>query len=319
MLGAEIFCGDSRSMYSKWPTPTVIVSDGPYGLGMFKEDPADSDGLVDFYEPHIQEWSRLSAPHTTLWFWNTEIGWATVHPVLRNHGWKYVNCNIWNKGIAHVAGNVNTGTIRRFPVVTEVCVQYVRDVSIGGTTIKEWLRSEWARSGLPFARTNDACGLKNAATRKYFTKDDKWYFPPGAELAKIARYANSHGDKSGRPYFSLNGRSPVSEKEWNLMRSKFCCGVGITNVWNEPPLHGRERVKDGIRHVHSNQKPLKIMSRIVESSSDRRDVVWEPFGGLCTAAIACAMSGRMCYGAEIDPEFYARAAERLADVRRRAC
>ena len=314
MHGVEIFNEDAQSLYRQWPTPTVIVSDGPYGLGMFREDPADPDGLIDFYEPHIRDWAELSAAHTTLWFWNTEIGWATVHPILKKYGWKYVNCNIWNKGIAHVAGNVNTRTIRRFPVVTEVCVQYVRDVRINETTIKEWLRNEWVRSGLPLARTNEACGLKNAATRKYFTKDDKWYFPPSPEMAKIAKYANSKGAKSGRPYFSLNGHSPVSEQEWSLMRSKFYCDVGITNVWDEPPLHGRERVKDGTQHVHCNQKPLKIISRIVESSSDRRDVVWEPFGGLCTTAIACSMSGRACYSAEIDPRFYARAIARLTDA-----
>ena len=314
MRRMHVFNEDAKSLYSKWPTPTVIVSDGPYGLGMFKEDPTDPESLVDFYEPHIRLWSKLSAAYTTLWFWNTEIGWATVHPVLKKHGWKYVNCNVWNKGIAHVAGNINTGTIRRFPVVTEVCVQYVLDANINGMTIKEWLRSEWARSGLPFARTNDACGLKNAATRKYFTKDDKWYFPPGSELSKIAKYANANGEKSGRPYFSLNGRSPVSEREWNLMRSKFYCDIGVTNVWDEPPLHGSERVKDGVQHVHCNQKPLKLISRIVESSSDPRDIVWEPFGGLCTAAVSSALSGRTCYSAEIDPKFYARAVERLSNV-----
>jgi hypothetical protein len=60
-----------------------------------------------------------------LWFWNTELGWASVHPVLTAHGWDYVQLMFWNKGRGHVAGNVNGQTIRRFPVVTEVCAFYL--------------------------------------------------------------------------------------------------------------------------------------------------------------------------------------------------
>jgi hypothetical protein len=36
-----------------------------------------------------------------------EIGWAAAHPVLEHHGFRYVNANIWDKGIAHIAGNVS--------------------------------------------------------------------------------------------------------------------------------------------------------------------------------------------------------------------
>lgn len=123
----SITYGDALAAYPKRKTPAVIVSDGPYGLGMFDGDPYGVEGLADFYEPHVIEWSKRSTNQTTLWFWCTEIGRATVHPVLERHGWRYASCHVWNKGLAHVAGNVNTGTIRKFPVVTAVCVQYVMD------------------------------------------------------------------------------------------------------------------------------------------------------------------------------------------------
>ncbi|HEY6541348.1 MAG TPA: hypothetical protein VIZ18_10440, partial [Ktedonobacteraceae bacterium] len=79
---------------------------------------------------HIAAWSRYALPETTLWFWNTEIGWATVHPILALHGWEYKGLHIWDKSIAHIAGNVNSKTIRSFPIVTEVCALYVRDVKL---------------------------------------------------------------------------------------------------------------------------------------------------------------------------------------------
>ena len=52
--------------------------------------------------------------------------------MLEKQGWRYVNANIWNKGKGHIAGNVNTRKIRRFPVVSEVCVQYVFQARIDG-------------------------------------------------------------------------------------------------------------------------------------------------------------------------------------------
>ena len=62
--------------------------------------------IGDEYEPHVQAWAAAAAPHTTLWFWNSEIGWAAAHPVLEKHGFRYVQCNVWNKGSGHIAGNV---------------------------------------------------------------------------------------------------------------------------------------------------------------------------------------------------------------------
>jgi hypothetical protein len=89
------------------------------------------------------------------------------------NGWNYEFCNTWNKGIGQVAGNVNSKTIRRFPMVTEVCVFYTRTPRLPRTPtskelvhIKEWLLTEWGSDRVCLA--NEACGVKNAATRKYF-------------------------------------------------------------------------------------------------------------------------------------------------------
>jgi hypothetical protein len=117
--------GNSLDFYMNWATPQVIVSDGAYGILGFEGDTSDHLGVAEWYEPHIKAWSERATAQTTLWFWNSEIGWAVTHPVLERYGWRYVNANVWNKGKAHIAGNVNTGKIRRFPVVTEMCVQYV--------------------------------------------------------------------------------------------------------------------------------------------------------------------------------------------------
>lgn len=304
----HLYCEDTMNLYNNWEKPTVIISDGPYGVNGYPGDLVSPDGLAEWYEPHIKEWSACSTPLTTLWFWNTEIGWATVHPVLKKYGWEYISCCIWDKGISHVAGNVNTKTIRHLPVVTEVCVQYVKTpfftVDDKKMTMKEWLRYEWKRTGLPFSLTNKACGVKNAATRKYFTKCHLWYMPPADAFEKIVKFANENGEEKGKPYFSIDGKSSLTRAEWENMRSKFYCPMGVTNVWQVAQLRGKERLKINQKAIHLNQKPLSLIKRLIEMSSDKRDIIWDPFAGLFTTAIASWELERYCYCSEVNRDIY---------------
>lgn len=310
---------DVATRYGLWPAPATIIADGPYGLDLFPGDPPTPDGLAEWYAPHVAAWSRHSLPETTLWFWETEIGWATVHPILTLHGWGYRALHIWDKGVGHIAGNVNSKTIRGFPVVTEVCAQYIRQVQLPNAegqlvSMKQWLREEWQRSGLSLSKTNEACGVKNAATRKYFTQGHLWYFPPPEMMERLVAYANEHGLATGRPYFSLDGKNSVTGAQWSRMRAKWNHTHGITNVWSEPAVRGSERFKDSqAKAAHANQKSLRLIERIITASSDEGDVIWEPFGGLCSAAIASLRTGRRCYSAEINDNFYALAKARLEE------
>lgn len=308
---------DVLERYSYWPSPTVIVSDGAYGLGLFSGDPPTPNQLAEWYYPHIQAWSRYALPETTLWFWCSEIGWANVHPILVANGWTYRAVNIWDKGTAHIAGNVNSKTIRLFPIVTEICVQYVRNVEIlcndnQPRNIPQWLRYEWLRTGLTLSKTNEACGLKNAATRKYFTQDHLWYFPPPEMMEKLVFYANKYGNPTTWPYFSLDGKSSVTAAKWSKMRSKWNHIHGVTNVWSEPSVRGQERLKNkNFQCLHANQKPLRLIEQIILASSEVGDLIWEPFGGVCSVAIAALRKGRSCYSAEINKEYYELASSRL--------
>lgn len=329
MASYELHRGDVSEAYAWWPAPATIISDGAYGVGGFPGDPRTPDGIVEWYRPHVSEWAKHSQPATTLWFWNTEHGWATVHPLLVEHGWKYEQAIVWDKGIRHVAGNSNGKTLRRFPVVTEVCVFYSRELMLptedGLLPAQQWLRHEWRRSGLPLYRANEACGVRNAATRKYLTTDWLWYFPPPEMVERMARYANEHGRPTYRPYFSLDGIHMITGDDWGALRYRWNFKHGCTNVWNHPPVNGKERYRANGRRsaprisnpgskaaAHLNQKPLRLMKRIIEACTTVNDVVWEPFGGLCTASVAAVELGRRAFAAEIVDYFAQVAADRLA-------
>jgi site-specific DNA-methyltransferase (adenine-specific) len=152
--------------------------------------------------------------------------------------------------------------------------------------------------------------VRCAASRKYLTQDPQWYFPPPEALEALADYANAHGDPAGRPYFALRDcLSPTGS--WQTLRARFHCRVGVTNVWREPAVRGKERIKRGGKAVHPSQKPLRLMRRVVRASSDPGDLVWEPFGGLCTGAVAAHALGRRSVSAEVEQALYTAAVRRL--------
>ena len=230
------------------------------------------------------------------------------------YGWRYVNTNIWDKGVGHIAGNVNTKKIRRFPVVSEVCVQYVFEARIDGQILKHWLFNEWKRTGLPLRQANTACGVADAAVRKYLDQGHLWYWMPPKMFQKLADWANENGDPEGRPYFSQDGVRPMTAEDWDETRTHFNCPHGVTNVWHRPTLRGAERIKtDGTRGraVHLNQKPLDLMSRIVEASTTEGSVLWEPFGGLFSASVAARRAGLRSFAGEIDPTYFHYGMQRI--------
>lgn len=313
----KISLGDALDFYSGWSEPTAIISDGPYGVSGYEGDLKNSSHLKDFYIPHIKKWSEFATPQTTLWFWNTELGWANVHGSLEDNGWIFKSCNIWDKGIAHIAGNCNGKTMKKFPVVTEVCVQYIRKETFKlkegkEQSIQEWMRQEWQRTGLTLNHANIACNVKNAASRKYLTKDHLWYFPPTKEFSKLVEYANKFGNQENKPYFSLDGKSSVSSNQWEKLRAKFNFEYGVTNVWSEPAMNNAKRFKvDKI--YHPSEKPKKLLERIINASTDKGDTIWEPFAGSASASYLAMELKRNFNSAEINSKYFKIIKERFKD------
>jgi site-specific DNA-methyltransferase (adenine-specific) len=70
-------------------------------------------------------------------------------------------------------------------------------------------------------------------------------------------------------------------------------------------------MKYKFRSLHGSQKPLEFIDLLIRTSTEPGDVVWEPFGGLCPGAIASYHLQRRYFAAEVIPEFYVGAVERL--------
>ncbi len=66
--------------------------------------------------------------------------------------------------------------------------------------------------------------------------------------------------------------------------------------------------------VHPTEKPLKLFKHFIEISSNKDDIVFDPFIGSGTTAIASKELGRNFIGCEISSQYYEIAQDRLHKI-----
>jgi len=84
-------------------------------------------------------------------------------------------------------------------------------------------------------------------------------------------------------------------------------GKQMKSVWSFAPP-AKEEKKFG---KHPTQKPVALLERILMASTNRGDLVLDPFAGSATTGVAAVRLGRRFIGIEQEPEFIELSVERL--------
>jgi modification methylase len=85
--------------------------------------------------------------------------------------------------------------------------------------------------------------------------------------------------------------------------------------WVFSICNGAERLRDknGIK-LHNTQKPIKLITEIVKSSTNPGDTIFDPFMGSGTTGVACVQTGRKFIGIEIDTGYFEIAVKRIKEA-----
>ena len=89
----------------------------------------------------------------------------------------------------------------------------------------------------------------------------------------------------------------------------------IRSTWNLPICNGNERLKEKGKKVHSTQKPESLLHRILLASSNKNDLVLDPFLGSGTTAVVAKKLGRIFYGIEKEKSYFDAANKRLKNTK----
>lgn len=104
---------------------TLLISDGPYAMGIADWDRMKVADLPAFYRPHIAAWGRFMAPSASVYLWNTAGGWAAIHPEMLAAGWTFRGLIVWDKRTG--ASVISNQSASAWPEITEACGFYQKD------------------------------------------------------------------------------------------------------------------------------------------------------------------------------------------------
>lgn len=111
-------------------------------------------------------------------------------------------------------------------------------------------------------------------------------------------------------------KNKKAKYQFNYKTMKFINGgKQMKSVWQFPICSGNERLKDSFgKKVHSTQKPIALLERIILATTKYGDLVLDPFSGSATSAHAAKKWGRKFIGIEIDPTYHQAALTRINQV-----
>lgn len=85
-------------------------------------------------------------------------------------------------------------------------------------------------------------------------------------------------------------------------------GKQMRTVWDIPNNKSRDELAYG---KHPTQKPIRLLKRMILSSTKEGDLVFTPFSGSGSECVAAKMTGRNYCGFELNEEYYNISLERL--------
>lgn len=147
-------------------------------------------------------------------------------------------------------------------------------------------------------------GVRHGATGQVWrgfdvtAKGRHWAYPP-SELDRM--------DEEGHIYW------PSKAGGWPRMKQYLdeLQGVSLQDVWSDiPPVNAKAAERLG----YPTQKPLALLERIIQASSNPGDVVLDPFCGCGTTVAAAQKLGRQWIGIDITHLAIGLMRKRLADM-----
>lgn len=138
---------------------------------------------------------------------------------------------------------------------------------------------------------------------RYFTHSTElliWASPkPAPKLQHTFNYASMKAENGGKQMRDV----------WNLPRTgeEEAQADGEGRLWSMTAPKPGEKTHGS----HPTQKPIALLERILEASTDEDAVVLDPFNGSGTTGVAAVKMGRRYLGFDLNPEYLALTQRRI--------
>lgn len=234
----------------------------------------------------IKEVSRVLRIGGTFYCFGYFRTLALLVPYLEEMGLELRQQIIIDKGMRSVSGRA-TKKYKIFPNVTESILFIIKD---NKQFVKPFLKEKQQTLGLSAKQINEALGVKSNGGGMwsiYTGKNVCEQFPTEELWKKLSDIL-----KFNCPY--------------NKVSQTFNPQMGFTDVWNDIDFYKE-------KHLHPTQKPIKLIRRLIEASSNEGDIILDPFSGAGSTQISCIQLKRHYIGIELDKNYYEIGLKRIKD------
>lgn len=195
---------------------------------------------------------------------------------------------IISKGLQALGGRA-TRNYKMFPNVTESLLFFTYDSK---PFIKEFLKEKQNALGLTPFQINQKLEVKTngGGLWSLYTGNNILAQVPTKEmwlrLQKILKFDLPHEEVA--PTFNTE--------------------MGITDVWSDIEFYKEKR-------YHPTQKPLKLIERVINASTNKNMIVLDPFVGAGSTPLACIKTGRQYIGIDNDEKYVEITKSRIKELK----
>lgn len=159
------------------------------------------------------------------------------------------------------------------------------------------------------------CGHAIQSLGYHILNDVSWFKPNASPNLSCRFFTASHetliwARKEKKAKHSFN-YDLMKDGEWPEDKLKKP-GLQMRSVWSM----GTPRPEEKKFGKHPTQKPLDLLKRIILASTNKGDIVLDPFTGSSTTGIAAALNGRKFVGIDLEKEYLEVSKKRFLDMRK---
>ena len=234
----------------------------------------------------IKEVSRILRIGGTFYCFGYFRTLALLVPHLEDMGLELRQQIILDKGMRAVSGRA-TKKYKIFPNVTESILFIIKD---NKQFVKPFLKERQKALGLTAKQINEALGVKSNGGGMwsiYTGKNVCEQFPTEELWNKLSNILDF-------------------EMPYNKVAQTFNPQMGYTDVWTDINFYKE-------KHLHPTQKPLKLIRRLIEASSNEGDIVLDPFSGAGSTQLSSIQLKRHYIGIELDEGYYKIGLDRIKE------
>ncbi len=265
----------------------MIILDPPYYRVVNEEWDKQWKSIDDYnawMENIVKKLQRVAKYSSSVWLFGMAYQLGFLVPIFEKYGFTYRQHIVLDKGIKSVAGRTSS-KLKMFPTATEYIVYFHREAR---DVIKPYLQQKLKDANKTPLEVNTALG-------KATNGGGKWSTLAGIRQKNI-QYPTREDWAALTPILNLDWKYEDYVFKFNLPS-------GLTDVWNDINFQEKGR-------IHPTQKPAKLIERLIECSTDKNNIILDPFMGSGQTAKVAKRLERNYVGCEMSDDYF----KNLTDV-----